>query len=203
MPFENTPFFVDGYFRDRVQGYTVLEMTDTGIRVRYDDGTTETLNHERVQIKARIFTNIIGEYSRHHPVSSETYFETLGYLSRNGRLEAEVPAKSVLNFLNSYQNLTGQRIGTNHTALFLLGEGDKWGPELRIYFPDSTQPLDFGSGVQVRAGQSAGISRINNNALWMRLVSMGFRLGTAHEVDQIRKTIPIEMRASFDRGRTF
>lgn len=203
MPFENTPFFVGGHYRDRRQGYTVLEISQQGMKIQYDDGTIENLGADSVQVKARIYVNILAEYRRYHPIASPTYFETLGFLSRHGRFEAELPSKSVANFLNSYQNLTGQRIGTNHTGLFLLGEGDKWGPELRIYFPETTHTLEFGTGIVVRAGQAPGILRINNNNLWMRLVAIGFRLGTVHDVDQIRSTIPPEMRSSFDKGRSY
>ena len=203
MAFENTPFFVDGYFRDRKQGYTVVEITDRNIRIRYDDNTTETLDAKSIEIKARIFTNIINEYGHRHPTQTATYFETLGYLSRYARFEAELPEHAVASFLNNYESLTGQRIGNNHPGVFLLGEGDKWGAELRVYFPETKQPLEFGPGIIVRAGQGPGILRINNNAFWTRLVSAGFRLGTNHVVDKIRKTIPREFQASFDKGRTY
>jgi hypothetical protein len=203
MPLKNIPFFVDGHFRDREQGYTVLELSDNGMKIRYDDGTTETLDADRVQIKARIYTNILGEYRRLHPITTEAYFETLGYLSRHGRFEGEFPPKSVGNFLIGYERLTGERVNETHKGIFLLGDGDKWGAELRIYFPDTQHKLEFDPGVEVRAGNQPGVSRINNNAFWMRLIAMGFRLDTGHDVDQIRKNIPPEKLASFEKGRTY
>lgn len=203
MAFENTPFFVGGYFRDRNQGYTVLEITDKNIRIRYDDNTTAILDAKSVGIKARIYTNIINEYSRNHPSQTASYFETLGYLSLHARFEAELPGKSVHNFLNDYQTLSEERIDINHPGIFILGEGDKWGAELRVYFPETSHSLEFGPGVQVRAGQTSGILRINNNDFWKRLVAVGFRLDTNHEVEKIRESIPREFQDSFDKGRTY
>ena len=80
-----------------------------------------------------------------------------------------------------------------------LGDVDKWGPELRIYFPTPTRSLDFGD-IDIRAGQSDGIKRINNNSFWNKLIRLGFRIGKHHDTNAIRGTIPPEKRYLFDEG---
>ncbi len=77
---------------------------------------------------------------------------------------------------------------------------DKWGPELRIYFPDSLRQLDLPARVEICEGNAPGISRINNNNFWWQLTRAGFRLGRNHWVEGIRQTVPPRYRQGFDRG---
>jgi hypothetical protein len=201
MPIQ-TPFFVGGYYRDRAQGYTVIAMDDKGMMVKYDDDKTDKLDLKRMQTKATIYNNIQSEYRRNHPATTNEYFESLGFLSMHGRFEAELPSKSVSNFLDHYRILTGHRASNTHTGISLLGDVDKWGPELRIYFPATRFTVDLGPGIDVRSGQTPNILRINNNSVWSKLVALGFRLGTNHDVTQIRASVPPEKLTQFDSGRS-
>lgn len=201
MSYKNTPFYVGGYYRDRNQGYEVLEMNKSGMKIKYDDGKVTTVDLSSIEIKARIYQNILAEYRFKHLNDTVDYFWTLGFLSINSRFEAEIPNKVVSNFLEQYKRLTGEKISSNHTGLSSLGDVDKWGPELRIYFPDTYKKFDLGSDVIVREGQMANIKRINNNAVWNKLVRIGFRLGKKHDVEQIRKSIPKIKLLIFENGQ--
>lgn len=200
MPKES-PFFVGGTYRDRKRGYVVTELNGNGMTIEYDDGEVQTLNANSMAMKARIYNNIMAEYRRNHPSASEPYFETLGFLAAHSRFDAELPPQSTANFLSQYQALTGERASSGHPGIAMLASGsDKWGSELRVYFPTPPFELDFGTPVQVRSGQEPGIFRVNNNRLWTKLVALGFRLGTDHDVARIRATVPPGMQGAFDRG---
>jgi hypothetical protein len=201
MTYINTPFYIGGYYRDRLQGYEVLEMNATGMTVKYDDGTKQKIGIESVKIKARIYENILAEYKFKHLSDTNDYFWTLGYLSMNGRFDAELPNKAVSSFLNQYKNLTGSQISTSHTGISSLGDVDKWGPELRIYFPVTDKKIDLGEGITIRDGQTPNIKRINNNSVWNKLVRIGFRLGTKHDLEKIEKTVPKDKQPIYEKGQ--
>ena len=201
MSYKNTPFYVGGYYRDRNQGYEVLEMNNDGMKIKYEDGTIEKINLSSVQMKAHIYNNILAEYRFTHLAETDNYFWTLGFLSVNGRFDAEIPNKAMQNFLDQYKQLTGERISSNHVGISSLGEVDKWGPELRIYFPVTEKTIDLGSDATVRDGQTSNIKRINNNSIWNKLVRIGFRLGQKHDIEQIKKSIPKDKLVAFESGQ--
>ncbi|MGI8786969.1 MAG: hypothetical protein ACR2HG_04310 [Pyrinomonadaceae bacterium] len=201
MSYKNTPFYVGGYYRDRKRGYEVLDMSDNGMKIKYDDGTIETLNSASIKLKANIYNNILAEYRFTHLSDTDAYFWTLGFLSVNGRFDAEIPNKAMQNFLDQYKQLTGERVSSNHAGISSLGEVDKWGPELRIYFPITDKTIDLGSDAIVRDGQTSNVKRINNNSIWNKLIRVGFRLGQNHDIEQIKKSIPKDKLAVFENGQ--
>lgn len=194
------PFFVGGYYRDRKQGYEVISMSAEGMVVRYDDGTQEKVGVESLKIKARIYDNILSDFRVNHPVATDDYFRTLGFLARHARFEAELPNRVVDQFLEQYHRLSGVATSTAHPSVMSLGDVDKWGPELRMYFPTPPRELDLGPDIDVRSGQNDGIKRINNNALWNKLIRLGFRIGKDHDIGIIRESIPHDKRYLFDEG---
>jgi hypothetical protein len=74
------------------------------------------------------------------------------------------------------------------------------GAELRIYFPDLGQQMEFPPGIDVRDGNEPGILRINNNHFWWQLVRAGFRLGTNHDLARLRQGIPAKCLGVFENG---
>lgn len=194
------PFFVGGTFRDRNQGYEVISISNNGMTIRYDDGTQTSIGRESMEIKGRIHNNILSEFRVNHPLSTDDYFWSLGFLAANARFDAELPNHVVENFLGHYHRWSGERTSIDHPNVMLLGDVDKYGAELRIYFPLPTRQLDLGPDIEVRAGQSDGIQRVNNNALWYKLVRLGFRVGSVHDRGSIRNSIPDEKRYLFDEG---
>lgn len=200
MPSDDLPFYVGGYFLDRNQGYVVTEIASDHMKVEYDDGIIEVLDRESMQIKARIYENMISEYEDLHPEASDDYYRTLGFLEVHGRFDAELPERSVSNFLENYQTHSGEHVTIDHEGIVLLGDVDKWGPELRIYFPETDLAINLGYEAEITAGPAPGILRINNNNLWMRLVRMGFRLGKDHDIEAIRETIPPDKIVFFEEG---
>ncbi len=194
------PFFIGGYYRDRKQAYEVITMSEPGMVIRYDDGTEEDVGPESMIIKARIYDNILSEFRVNHPITSDDYFWSLGFLAGHARFEAELPNRVVDQFLEQYSRLSGEKTSITHSSVISLGDVDKWGPELRIYFPTPPREVDFGPEIEVRTGQSDGIKRINNNALWNKLIRLGFRIGKDHNCDAIRNSIPHEKRYLFNEG---
>lgn len=102
---------------------------------------------------------------------------------------------------NEYEKLTGIQIFTNHTGISSLGDVDKWGGELRIYFPVTNKEIDLGEGITIRDGQTDKIKRINNNGVWNKQVRIGFRLGNNHDLEKIKKSVPPDKHAVFDNGQ--
>lgn len=194
------PFFIGGYYRDRRQSYEVIDMSATGMVVRYEDGTQERIGSESMAIKARIYYNMLAEFRVNHPILTDDYFWSIGFLAGNSRFEAELPNQVVAPFLDQYSRLSGENLVADHPLVISLGEVDKWGPELRIYFPTPPRDLDFGPGIEVRAGQTDAIKRINNNSFWNKLVRIGFRIGKNHDVNLIKNSIPPEKREHFEKG---
>ncbi len=201
MSFNNTPFYVGGYYKDRAQGYEVIDISPKGMKIKYDDGTVKVIGIESVATKARIYQNIIAEFKSKHLSDTDAYYWTLGFFAKNARFIAELPANSVTGFLNQYTELTGEKITANHTGITTLGDVDKWGKELRIYFPDTDKKIDLGVDIDIRKGQTPNIKSINNNSVWTKLIGMGFRLGYDHNVEEINKFIPKDKRTAFEDGQ--
>jgi hypothetical protein len=195
------PFIVGETYLDRRGEYEVRRVDGSRMTIRYADGKEETAD---VAIKARIYQNILSEQTSLHPHQSEGYFETLAFLAKSAEFQAEVPPQSQANFEEKYFMLTGARPQVGRDGYFpisIVTTYDKWGPELRIYFPDSGRRLEFPSGVDVRGGHAPGMLRINNNDFWWKLVRVGFRLGSRHDVSTIRASIPPKYVTAFDAGR--
>lgn len=195
------PFIVGERYLDRKGEYTVIRIDGGRLIYQYDDGVELAAG---VEIKARIFQNILAERRGAHPYQSKEYFWSIGYLSRHGDFQAEVPPQSQPNFEHHYYLVTGVRPQLHKDGYYPIQVQDpneKWGPELRIYFPDPLKQIDLPAGVELRQGNAPDILRINNNSFWWHLIRAGFRLGTVHDVARIKQSIPAQFYADFDAGR--
>jgi hypothetical protein len=193
------PFIVGESYFDRKGNFVVLAIDKTTMRIRYEDGTEQTSD---IAMKATIYRNILGEQRNLHPYQTPEYFETLGFLARQGDFQAEVPPQSEDGFGERYAMLTGVRPVLGNDGYYPVrteNPNDKWGAELRIYFPDRHE-VNLPDHIEVRSGSADDTVRINNNAFWWQLVRVGFRLGTRHDVNVIRASIPPQFHADFDRG---
>lgn len=124
----------------------------------------------------------------------------LGYLAKNSRFDAEVPGPSLKSFRKNYETNAGKGVVVNDNDIITLGDVNKWGPELRIYFPEPSFDLEFGPTVDIRPCPQPRQKRINNNKLWMILIRIGFRLGAKHDINTIEKNIPSEKGKFFREG---
>lgn len=193
------PFIVGESYLDRKGNFVVLAIENTGIKIRYDDGIEQTAD---IDAKATIYRNILGEQRNLHPYQTSSFFESLGFLARYADFQAEVPPQSERAFEERYAMFARVRpvLGNNgYYPVRIDHHGDKWGAELRIYFPEGRN-LDLPDKIEIRAGSADGIHRINNNSFWWQLVRIGFRLGTLHLTNEIRDSIPQQFQANFDRG---
>ena len=193
------PFMVGDQYFDRLGSYEVLEIKGDKIRIRHEKSREVMAD---IKVKARIYENILGETRALHPHQSAAYFRTLGFLARRGEFHAEIPPKSQAPFEEKYRNMTGYRPVLHKDKYFpvdAVRDYDKWGLELRIYLPDRND-LEFPPDVELRSGTASRTFRINNNNYWWQLVRVGFRLGTGHDVENIRESVPSDFRVNFDEG---
>lgn len=194
------PFIVGERYSDRLGEYTVVGIEGARIRIEYDNGTQ---TDGAIEVKARIYRNILAEQKVLHPIQTEGYFYFLGFLATNSEFNAEVPPQSQESFEEGYFLLAGER-PIEHTEgyfpIHIETTWDKWAPELRIYFPETTLKFEFPPDVETRPGTGPGFLRINNNRFWRLLVKLGFRLGKTHNVDMIRLSIPAKFHSNFDAG---
>ena len=193
------PFTVGGEYNDRSGSYEVLEIIGSRMRIRRENGQESTAD---IQMKARIHASMLAESRNLHPHQSAAYFRTLGFLARYGELHAEVTTKSPKSFEDKYESRTGIRPVPHRDKYFPIyveTNYAKWGSALRIQFPNRDQ-LEFPSDVIVQPTSNPGTVRINNNDYWWQLVRVGFRLGSNHNVQTIRESVPAPFRAAFDEG---
>lgn len=188
---------------DRRGEYTVLEIDREEMIIRYDDGTQV---RQSTTIKARIYANMLGEQDSQHPWQDRGFFMSLGFMSKNAELHAEVPPRSQSRFEEHYRLVTGSRPVLGVDKYFSINADDnyqKWGPELRIYIPiPENVTLSLAPDVIPRESPDPNVVRINNNAFWWRLVRIGFRLGLQHNVQAIEESIPLGYRKDFRLGLT-
>jgi hypothetical protein len=193
------PFIVGETYFDRKGNFVVLSIEQSTMRFRYDDGTEQTAD---IAIKATIYRNMLAEQRDLHPVQTPGYFETLGFFARHADFQAEVPAQAQRGFEEQYSIFAGVRPVLGHGGYYpvrTVAANDKWGPELRIYFPQRAT-IEIPAGIEVRTATTDGIVRINNNDFWRQLVRVGFRLGTQHQIAAIRNSIPAQFHADFEQG---
>lgn len=186
-------FFEGGTFFDRVGCYTVNKIDSNGMQITYENGEAEFVDASRFDIKARIHQNIHSEYTRKHQSTNDAYFRTLGFLARHSRFKAELPEHTVKGFTGNYEQLTGELFPATHEDIRYEYNPDIWGPGLRIIFQEPNFELDFGMDVGMDVDDiihsSINVITLSRNKLWLKLISLGFRLGTDHKVDQISNSI--------------
>jgi len=208
---ENFEFAVGETYSNRQRQYTLLSIQGTKLLVRFDDGSTGTLDAE---VQRRIITNMALELKtltrgvdpRNLDLRRKFIF-SIGFLAASVDLQAEVPPQSRASFERKYIDIKGRSIPPTVTGYYpLIGDDiNKWGPELRIYFYATEAELDelyFGEYVDVRDGTQSAQYRINNNAFFYQLLGMGFDFGPDQDVNRIRQSIPASLRGDFDRGVT-
>jgi hypothetical protein len=199
-------FEIGGRYRNRKGWYEVLAIHAGKLVARYDDGTEARLNPE---MQRGIIGNIAKDEARVTPYPAgdarqQGWARTIGILAASARLEAEVPPKSAEGFQRAYAESTGDNSVWQSPTVYLLEEGvDKWGSELRIYFPKSIVDDCFvlPAGVSVVKGFSPNEMRINDNGYWWSLVrDLGFRVGAPQDIASIRTRMPENLRTAFDEG---
>ena len=204
-------FLVGGRYTNRLGTYEVLAINGNQLRVEYDNEGEHVLNAEvqnRIIRNMELDTATFEAYSGPSaPARNRRYFRTIGFLaSRMTMMEAIVPHRAQVGFVESYRQILGWRPAEGAQGYYVHGPDiDKWGNELRITFGASEAELgklDFGPGVQAVANPSyVGTSwRVNRNAFWWNLLSLGFRLGTVQNRDLLGNNIPVAYKDEFENG---
>jgi hypothetical protein len=208
---EKFEFAVGETYSNRQRQYTVLGIQGTKLLVRFDDGSTGTLDTE---VQRRIIANMALELKSLtrgvDPANLDLrrkFIFSIGFLATSADLQAEVPPKSRASFERKYRDIKGRNIPPTVTGYYpLIGDDiNKWGPELRIYFYATEAEIDelyFGEYVEVRDGTQPAQYRINNNAFFYQLLGMGFDFGPEQDIDRIQQSIPASLRGEFDCGVT-
>ena len=111
------------------------------------------------------------------------YEEFLKFIqSSNQRIfiEAEAREDKMLKFINKYNSQYGECINLRTDGICLLGDVDKWGVELRIYFNDiSSIPTSWKKRkYKTSHYRSREFSyRLDDNTLVRFLFDNGYRIG--------------------------
>lgn len=214
-------FRIGETYRNRDRRYEVVGFSGGTLRVRYEDGTQASLD---ASIQRRIIDNMARDSPSTQPAVRppathpqlrplnlgpsddmdlrRRFFATLRHLALCADLQAELPPASVEGFLGRYSQLAGAVPRPGDPGFYVLSEPlNKWGPELRIYFPATPTELDelyFGEDIEVRDAQGDGQYRINNNDFFYDLAAYGFVLGPTQDIDRIRARIPAVFHVYFD-----
>jgi len=140
----------------------------------------------------------------------ETIYETpnlyrsIGFiLGRLQTLIAFVPWKAKDDFNDKFYDAIGRRPYPDEHGLVIHPEGvNKYWTECRIIFQATereTLALFLGYNWIVQ-GADAHHWNINNNTLFFRLLSLGFRLGTKQDKEIIKSHIPPQFTVNFEEG---
>lgn len=194
------PFIIGQHYFDRRGEFIVHAIDGEQITYSYIGQSAEHVS--TIEAKSRTFRNILLEQRILHPYQTPGYFEALGFLSQTAEFNAEVPPQARSSFEERYHLTAGVRPVLHQAGYYpidIVTTYDKWGAELRIYFPDR-RGLDLPPGVEIRESNKPAQSRINNNSYWWQLVHLGFRLGTNHDRARIRDSVPPAFRDRFDAG---
>lgn len=105
------PFIVGERYQDRRGTYTIRAIDERGMKIEYEyeDGTRDTAG---IEIKARIYKNMLAELRAFHPLQTDPYFYFLGFLAKSSEFNAEVPPQSQAGFEGRYLLVIG-----SHPAL--------------------------------------------------------------------------------------
>ena len=210
-PKSDFQFLIGGRYRNRNGEYDVLEIAGPSMKVRYDDGSEAILN---TAVQARIMQNMAVEARLTAPYSgrdsnsrNRTFFRSIGFLAKRATmLEAIVHPRAQEGFVETYRNIVGRPPRAGQEGYYVHApSADKWGNELRVTFEASDEELnqlDLGPGVEVVTNPSApGLSwRINRNAFWWKLQTIGFRMGGYQDIQAIRTRIPPQYLSDFDEA---
>ena len=203
-------FEVGGRYRNRIGWYEVLSIDIKNLHVRYEEsGNEDTLP---IELQQRILFNISQKEKSVTPYSEDEknrgYFQTVGYLTNNGFIEAIIPPKSQNGFDSTFRKKKGRYPRDQEDGYYLHHDPDvdKWGTEMRLTFKIprtiSVEDLDFGPYVNIVQSPNHDELRINSNAFCWQLLSLGFELGRNHDTDRIESEIPETFRHNYHRGRS-
>ncbi len=201
-------FIVGSRYRNRDQGYEVLDIQGDQLHVRYDDLTEDWGDST---LFARIYTNIQREEAGAFPRQlaagrNQDFAWTLGVIARHGELHAEVPPQSWRGFEHDYRTITGNPNIADEPCVFrsAIGGGNKWGSELRIYIPErfcNDARFILPANLNLVAADVPDRRRINNNEFWWFLVErLNFRAGKTQGQNEIQARLPNDVLNSFLLG---
>lgn len=111
------------------------------------------------------------------------YEEFLNFLKKSEQeifIEAEARKDKMLKFISNYNSQYGETINLCTDGICLLGDVDKWGVELRIYFNDTSNiPISWQSRKYrtTHYRSEEFYYRLDDNKLVRFLFDNGYRLG--------------------------
>lgn len=204
-------FEVGSRYRNKRGWYEVLEIEGEHIHVQYEGDEKITLLS--IETQQRIVFKLSQEEVVENPTpffdekKNRDYFQTLGYLTNNGFIEAIIPPKSQQSFDDSFSRIKGRYPRRNGDGYYVHHDHDvdKWGTEMRLTFKIPTtfslNDLEFGSEVNIVDSPNSDELRVNSNDLCWNLLSLGFELGKGHNVGKIQACIPEAYKPYFQHGR--
>jgi hypothetical protein len=205
-------FEVGKTYADHAGKYIVEEIKNKGqtLKVKYIDGRFQGETREYPTIdRAKIMWNEAVRQDQQNRFKTmgfsgnQEYF-AIGYLAKNGFVNADVPPSERKWFEGLYKQLTGddavQYLGT--AAYGIVKEESKWHLELRIGFPEADDAILsrmlFKNVNNITRPKTGGL-KINNNDFVFNLFKIGFKLGR-QDVEVIKSHIPEKYMGDFNAG---
>lgn len=118
---------------------------------------------------------------------------SLGVLAANGYISLQTPEDEKNYVIKKYHSITGED-PTNHPGLDVVKNlKSKWHYQLRIKLhtnvnEEIAKQLDLGEKAKVHLTRS-GSFEINSSDLVWHLITLGFRLGTDHDINKIKENV--------------
>lgn len=136
----------------------------------------------------------------------DEYFRTLGYLAKHGKMEAEVPEKDTIRFERNFERIKAERPSVGNHYRILIDKTNKFGPQIRIFFPESNlREIFVPPGINNKRNQNLDKQtscNVSDNQWCWELLEMGFNLGKEHDIERVISNIPNEHKESFYVGYT-
>lgn len=169
-----------------------------------------------IEIQNRIVRNKIQEqgkiieserFSKKKIPSAESFYETLGYISKSCLIRVQVRESKLEEFEQVYFKRKGYlpEIGENPHLSIYESKEDKWGTEydIRIANPKTIdiEDLDFYFKIKIHSlDKYPNQKRIYCKTLGELLLDFGFDLGPNHDPEKILAKIPTQFQEAFKRG---
>jgi len=138
-------------------------------------------------------------------VDNKLYTKTLGFMAKNSLIMALITQSDIKNFNRKFLRLLGEYPDEDSNG-YCIHVGKAWSSTIRVIFkmPDGLFTNDFRFGIvnklDIKTGSGKDELNINNIIWGFDLLSMGFNLGSKHDIEKIKSNIPRKYLTDFEEG---
>lgn len=133
------------------------------------------------------------------------YAFTLGYLSKNAIIIADIPHTRVESFDKDYLEIKNKNPNRESKEYSVHRCGKTWAYSIRVFFPmakdlEESNLILPKSVINNTSNHDKFSKRVSDNKWARKLMAMGFDLGNEHDYELIKSNIPDEYKENFDKG---